>query len=82
MPWGPPVLGTQLTTARNAVTGPISETCYVGAAASSPTIDQLLNAPFVKGLIEVNSQQKLAAVGTSPEFPIGPKWRKVVRQIG
>lgn len=83
MPWGPVVLGTQLTSPRlGAITAPLPLTGYVGSVNSSPSIDSLLNSPYVKGLIEVTSANTLAAVGTSPDFPIGPKWRKVVRQIG
>lgn len=82
MPWGPPVLG-QLTSLRVCVyTGALPSTIYVGSVASSPTVDQLLSGPFVKGLLELDGNKQLAAIGTSPEFPIGPKWRKVVRQIG
>lgn len=83
MPWGPVVLGAQLTSARvGVVSSLLPLTGYRGSVDVSPTIDSLLNSPYVKGLIEVTSANTLAAVGTSPDFPIGPKWRKVVRQIG
>lgn len=83
MPWGPPVLGAQLTSPRVCVyPGAVPSTIYVGSVASSPTVDQLLSGPFVKGLLELDGNKQLAAVGTSPDFPVVPKWRKVVRQIG
>lgn len=83
MPWGPPVLGAQLTSARSCVaTGALPNINYVGSVASSPTVDQLLGGPFVKGLLELDGNKQLAAIGTSPDFPVVPKWRKVVRQIG
>lgn len=83
MPWGPPVLGTRLTSGMALVATTIPTNVALGASlSSSPTVDQLLQAPFVKGLLELNSQKEFVAAGTSPEFPIGPKWRKVVRQIG
>ena len=83
MPWGSVVLGTQLTNARvGVVSSDLPLTGYRGSVDVSPTIDSLLNAPYVKGLIEITSANTLAAVGTSPDFPVLPKWRKVVRQIG
>lgn len=83
MPWGAPVLGAQLTTVRVGIfSGALLTTAARINGLTAPTVEQTLGSPFTKGLLELNSSNKFAAVGTSPEFPIGPKWRKVVRQIG
>lgn len=49
--------------------------------------DELLNIPYavsdpVNRLVELDPNGYAVAVGTSPDFPVQPKWRKVVRQIG
>lgn len=83
MPWGPPVLGAQLTSTRVGVfSGPLPLVGVRIVALTSPTVDQVLTSPFLLGVVEINSNNKYAGKGTSPDFPIGPKWRKVVRQIG
>ena len=83
MAWGSVVLGSQLTTIRLGVApSDLSLTGYTISIADSPTINEVLNGPFVRGLLELTSDNTLAAVGTSPDFPVLPKWRKVVRQIG
>lgn len=83
MPWGSFVLGTQLTTIRlGADEGSTTAVGYSISAATAPDIAQLLYGPFNRGLLELDSGQRVVAVGTAPAFPMGPKWRKVVRQVG
>jgi len=83
MAWGSVVLGSRLTTIRLGVApSGLSLTGYRISAADNASIDQVLNGPFVRGLLELTSDNTLAAVGTTPDFPVLPKWRKVVRQIG
>jgi hypothetical protein len=64
------------------VDAPLPTTGFRVTALTAPDIEQLLNGPFNRGLLELNSSHRIAAVGTSPDFPMLPKWRKVVRQIG
>lgn len=80
MPWGTWTLGTETamrfgTNTVAATTG----TTFVGVVA--PELDSLLSSPMTQGLLEIKGT-KLTAVGTAPDFPVTPKWRKVVRQIG
>lgn len=83
MAWGSVVLGAQLTTIRLGVApSSLSLAGYSVSVSDSATINQLINSPFVKDLLELTSDNTLAAVGTTPDFPVIPKWRKVVRQIG
>ena len=51
-------------------------------AVTAPTLEQLLESPFTRNLLELSPDNTLAAVGTSPDFSMLPKWRKVVRTIG
>lgn len=82
MPWGSPVLGTQITLRVGVLPSGLSTAGPRISLQTSPSLDQLLGAPNVKGLLQLDSKNTIVAVGTSPDFPIGPKWRKVVRQIG
>lgn len=83
MTWGVPVLGAQLTTVRVGTLPPaISRDGLRVIVGASPTIEQYLDSPLSKGELVLTADGRLVAVGSSPEFPILPKWRKVSRQIG
>lgn len=83
MPWGSPVLGAQLTTVRvGTLPSVLSRDGLRLSVSASPTIEQYLQSPLSKGKLVLTSDNYLVAAGSSPEFPMVPKWRKVSRQIG
>jgi hypothetical protein len=51
-------------------------------STATPGLREFLYSPFTEGLLEINADNRIAAVGTSPDFSMLPKWRKVVRTIG
>lgn len=80
MAWGAWTLGTETTVQLgnldfSSLDG-LSLTTFEG-----PNLESLLGAPMTAGLIEIKDN-RLTAVGAAPDFPVLPKWRKVVRQIG
>ena len=83
MPWGSPVFGSQLTTIRRGAANP--DLPSVGKRVSvttAPNIEIILSYPFTRDLLELSPNNTIAAIGTSPDFSVLPKWRKVVRTIG
>lgn len=47
-------------------------------------LETLINSPLTQGLLEINPDNRIVTSGSSspPDFPMLPKWRKVVRAIG
>ena len=83
MAWGSFVLGTQLTTIRLGVLDtPLATTGFRISTETAATIGQLLNSPYARGLLTLDSTQRLAASGSAADFPMLPRWRKTIRQIG
>lgn len=80
MPWGTWTLGTQASLRL----GIADFTSVLGLRLNgldAPQLPSLLSSPLTQGLVEIKNN-KLVAVGSAPDFPAVPKWRKVVRQIG
>jgi hypothetical protein len=75
-------LGTQLTTLRVAVSGANDGTSIRLSVLDSGTPESHTRSPFYKGLVAFDALGRPYAIGASADFPIVPKWRKVVRQIG
>lgn len=82
MPWGTWTLNTETTIRLGTADIGNSLKGLTVSGQVSVTIDSLLYSPMTAGLLELNNNNQLVALGTSPDFPMGPKWRKVVRQIG
>lgn len=80
MPWGTWTLGTE-TTMRLGTTDVPTSKGAVFSGNTAPELTSLLSSPMTAGLIELKNNRFVAA-GTAPDFPVLPKWRKVVRQIG
>ena len=80
MPWGTWTLGTQ-TNLRFGVVPQASRKGLRISSTAGPDVQTFLAAPMTAGLIEIKNN-RLVAAGSAPDFPLVPKWRKVVRQIG
>lgn len=81
MPWGTWSPGTPVSVVVG-VKGDFQVNGYVAVIGDYASVETLLNAPFTRGLLEINGSNRLAAAGTSPAFPMLPTWRKTVRQVG
>ncbi len=86
MPWGAWTL-TDTTTWRISVCS--RKNVMVNLATSGvsdlkdfPAAATLLYAPFLRGKLEIRPDNTLGGVGASRQFPMGPKWRKVIKEIG
>lgn len=83
MPWGAPVLGSQLTSIRRgAANANLPSVGISFSPVSAPSAETLLSYPFTRDLLELSSNNRIVALGASPDFSVLPKWRKVVRTIG
>jgi len=81
MPWGPWTPSTQ-TSAAVGRREPFQAIGYVAESTDFTAMSVLLEAPFTRGLLEIDEANHLAAVAARPDFPMLPKWRKRVRSIG
>ncbi len=86
MPWGAWTL-TDTTTWRIAVLNRRSIAINLATSGITdwkdfPAAATLLYSPFLRGKLELRPNYTLGGVGASPQFPMGPKWRKVIKEIG